>query len=156
MLAIPETMLRQMVRHAENDYPHECCGLLMGPEKSPDALTKIFPCQNVQDEYHDSDPSRHPRDSRTAYFMDPEQLLNIKKTSARDGLVLRVIYHSHIDTEAYFSDEDNRAAVWDDQPVHSDVCYLVFSVKKGHVVEYALYAWDQKKRVYCEVLRKPR
>ena len=156
MLAIPETMLRQMVRHAENDYPHECCGLLMGPKKRPEALTKIFPCENVQNEYHRRDSAKYPRDSRTAYFMDPDQLMEIQKKSTAEGLALRVIYHSHIDTEAYFSDEDNRAAVWEDDPVYPDVGYLVFSVKDGRVVEYAFYVWNQKKRAYCEAFRKVR
>ena len=153
MLSIPETLLRQMKRHAENDYPHECCGLLFGPEDSNE-VTEISPCQNIQDDLHKQDPAKYPRDSRTAYFIDPKQFLSHQKKLKQKGMSLRVIYHSHIDTEAYFSDEDSKAAAWEGSPVYPAVAYLVFSVKDRRVKEYAIYVWDPKTNTFRERVRE--
>ena len=59
---------------------------------------------------------------------------------------IRVIYHSHPDAPAIFSQEDQQKAVWQNEPVYPGVNYLVISVIKGKATEACLYGWDPLKK----------
>ncbi|MBI3630241.1 MAG: Mov34/MPN/PAD-1 family protein, partial [Candidatus Rokubacteria bacterium] len=65
MIATQEE-LAEIRRHAEADYPSECCGVIL----ARDAERALMRCRNLQDELHQGDPAKHPRDSRTAYYID--------------------------------------------------------------------------------------
>src|SRR5437868_6908771 len=83
--------------HAEREYPKECCGMILGEvEQSGYSRIKIF--RNVQDEYRKMDPLNFPRSSRNAYFLDPAELLMFHKEIRGQKEIIKIIYHSHIDT----------------------------------------------------------
>lgn len=142
MLKIPEAWIQQIYQHAENEYPHECCGLLLAHQKDPQTLTRIIPCRNVQDDYHQQDPTAFPRTARQAYCIDPGALLEIQKSMRQTSEIIRVIYHSHIDMDAYFSEEDKRLALCNGEPVYPGADYLVLSVRNAKVVNSHLFIWD--------------
>ena len=48
-----------------------------------------------------------------------------------DGYRVATIYHSHIDTGAYFSETDTRNALIDGEPAYPDAAYVVVSVVEG-------------------------
>jgi len=142
----PKT-LEVMRQHAREEYPAECCGLLI------DGLmgVQVHPCENIQDSLHDQDPQSYPRDSRIAYYIDPQKLYQIVSQAEAAGGGLLGIYHSHVDTEAYFSEEDKeRAMVWD-EPAYPGVTYVVFSVYKAQVTGYKCFAWSEGDRDFSEV-----
>ena len=58
---------------AVREYPHESCGIIL----TRGAERRVIPCRNIQEELHAKDPARHPRDARTAYYIDPQDLLRI-------------------------------------------------------------------------------
>lgn len=146
---IPAHFLQQILLQAERDYPNETCGILVG-SKDREEVTAIYPCRNVQDEYHAQDPMSFPRTARTAYFIEPKTLLLIQRENRQRDQEMRVIYHSHIDAGAYFSEEDQRIAVSDGRPVYPDVSYLVISVQQGKVKESALFEWDEKTKNFIQ------
>ncbi len=141
-LKIPSGFLEQIRLQAEKEYPSECCGIITGPEKQPETLTRIVPCRNAQDELHRQDPETFPRTSRNAFFMDPAELLNLQKQCRESGEVVRVIYHSHPDSGAYFSEEDRKMAAPDGVPAWPGVFYLVVSTINGKADKAALFSWD--------------
>src|SRR5688500_655282 len=108
--SIPNPFLDQIKAQAEREYPKECCGLILGTAQ---AYTRLYPCRNLQDEYHEKDPGNFPRNSRNAYFMDPAALLKLQKEMRAGNEEIRIIYHSHIDAPALFSQEDHRMAVYE-------------------------------------------
>ena len=56
---------------------------------------------------------------------------------------MRVLYHSHLDVGAYFSETDAAAATMGgDKPSYDGLFYLVTSVRKGVVDDHKLFAWD--------------
>ena len=112
----------------------------------------LLPCRNIQDELHGKDPVKHPRDSRTAYFIDPKDLLSIGRRETQ-GFSVAVIYHSHVDAGAYFSPTDKRNALMNGEPTYPDAVYLVLSLVKGKVVDAAAFAWDAALRDF--VARQP-
>ncbi len=142
--------LQEIYAHARREYPKECCGIVFGPRAS-DLADKVKPCANVQDELHALDPGQHPRDARTAYNLAPADLFALHK-SLRGDTPAKVVYHSHVDVGAYFSDTDQAAARMDDEPAYP-VEYLVVDARADGARGAAQFAWDDEARKYTEVRR---
>lgn len=114
-------VLVDIAQQAADEYPGECCGVLV----RDGVRLRSVPFENIQDKLHALDPERFTRTSRTAYNMNTLKLERLR--SEQD---LRVIYHSHVDCDAYFSEEDVRGATAPDtgEPVMPGVDYLVMSI----------------------------
>ena len=133
---------------AEVEYPAECCGVLLVREGSPGERL-LLPCRNVQGELHAKDPVRHPRDARTAYFIDPKDLLAIGRREAQ-GFAVAVIYHSHIDAGAYFSPTDKQNALINGEPAYPESIYIVVSVVDKKVADARAFTWRPDMRDFVE------
>jgi proteasome lid subunit RPN8/RPN11 len=146
--------LARVRAQAEAEYPSECCGVLLTRDMpAPDRL--LMPCRNIQDELHAKDPVRHPRDSRTAYFIDPADLLTIGRREG-EGYRVATIYHSHVDTGAYFSATDRQNALIEGEPAYPDAIYVVLSVIERRVADAAAFVWDASARDFVPTqLEKP-
>lgn len=144
---VADGFLREICAHAEREYPEECCGIVLGPAESdgrrePGAAPQVRRCRNAQNEMHRCDPVRFPRTAATAYFLDPRDLCAVHREMRERGEAIRVIYHSHIDAGAYFSEEDTRRAMTGGDPVYPGVDYLVLSVIGGRVEAWKLFRYD--------------
>jgi proteasome lid subunit RPN8/RPN11 len=148
--------LAAMYAHARRDYPHECCGIVFGPKGTP-AADRAVACVNTQNDLHAQDPVTHARDARTAYNLGAGDLFKLGK-SLRGDAPAKIIYHSHVDVGAYFSDTDQAAAVMDGEPSYP-VEYVVIDVRQSggevSVGGAAQFAWDETAIRYVEVGRYP-
>ena len=151
-VSIPPEYLEKIRMQAQRNYPNETCGILIGPRERKREVTGIYPCRNVQDKYHAQDPVSFPRDSRTAYFIDPRDLLRIQREAREKECEIRVIYHSHVEAGAYFSEEDQRIALLEGKPAHPGVSYLVVSVKERKAGEASLFVWDENRKEFSKVV----
>jgi proteasome lid subunit RPN8/RPN11 len=141
--------LEAIQRHARADYPAECCGvLLVRPGASGDR--RLLACRNIQDELHARDPGRFPRTARTAYYIAHEDLLEIGRREG-DGFEVRVIYHSHVDAGAYFSETDRRNAMLDGVPAYPQATYVVVAVADGRVAETRAHRFSAEAREFVEI-----
>ncbi|MFO0706143.1 MAG: M67 family metallopeptidase [Nitrospira sp.] len=104
-LVIPQTILDDMVAHAKELAPYECCGLLAGTDRT---VTKIYRIKNVvalegaqQLASFDAAKIAHlerlsPEErAEIAFVMDAQDLALAQKDMRRNGLTLQVVYHSH-------------------------------------------------------------
>ncbi len=97
-LTLPRAMVDEMIAHARDDAPDECCGIIAGKDG---AATRLYRAVNAE-----HSPYR--------YSVAPDDLLRIyRDADSRDEEFL-VIYHSHTHTEAYPSPTDVRLASWPD------------------------------------------
>lgn len=142
--------LAALYEHARRDYPRECCGIVFGPS-GQDVADEARACQNIQDQLHAEDPQTHTRDSRTAYNLGAADLFALQK-SLRGQRPAKIVYHSHVDVGAYFSDTDQDAARFDDEPAYP-VEYVVIDAQKDGPREARQFAWDEGARKYLEVSR---
>jgi proteasome lid subunit RPN8/RPN11 len=140
--------LQEIYAHARRDYPSECCGIVFGPKGQPLA-DQVKACQNIQDQLHEEDPVTHPRTSYNAYNLAPAEIFALEK-SLRGDRPAKIVYHSHIDVGSYFSDTDQAAARFGDEPAY-DVEYVVVDVKKDGTHGARQFAWDETARKYVEV-----
>lgn len=133
--------------HAVADYPAECCGILT---ETAEGSMQVHPCRNIQDKLHERDPEAHPRTSKTAYRMDDLQVHKILSGTESEGGRLRAFYHSHIDCEAYFSEEDHKAAMFMDGPAYPDAEYLVVSVCDRALAGQKAFSWAASTQEFVE------
>jgi len=139
--------LSEIRRHAEAEYPRECCGVVL--VRAPDER-RLLRCTNVQDAMHARDPVRHPRDARTAYYIDPADRLKMVQLE-REGFRVAVVYHSHVDTGAYFSETDRQIALVGEEPALPDTTYVVVSVIGGRYADAIAVGWDAATRTFRPV-----
>jgi adenylyltransferase/sulfurtransferase len=142
--------LQAMYAHARAEYPKECCGIVFGP-KGSDVADEAKPCRNIQDDLHAEDPGTHTRDARTAYNLGASDLFALQK-SLRGERPAKIVYHSHVEVGAYFSDTDQAAAQFEGEPA-CPVEYVVIDVKADGTHGAAQFAWDEREKNYVEVSR---
>jgi [CysO sulfur-carrier protein]-S-L-cysteine hydrolase len=131
------------------EYPSECCGVVMEKQCAPPERL-LLACRNIQDELHVKDPKRHPRDARTAYYIDPRDLIAMGRREAQGFRVL-TIYHSHIDAGAYFSATDRHNALINGEPAYPDATYVVVSVVERRVAGAGVFRWDPTLRDFAPI-----
>ena len=148
MFPFVKDRLDEIHRHAIEEYPYECCGIVIG-EPGPDGEHILYRCTNIQNRLHEKDPATFKRDARTAFYIDPKELMSILREAERRRMGIKLFYHSHPDHDAYFSEEDKNMALFDGEPVYPDASYLVVSVVGGKVQKQALFAWDESEKVFA-------
>ncbi|MDP3279394.1 MAG: Mov34/MPN/PAD-1 family protein [Deltaproteobacteria bacterium] len=122
------------------EYPSEACGFITGPAAQPLVIDRAIAAVNLADKYHKVDPETFPRTSREYYTIDARLIQRTFEQGERDGQPVKVIYHSHCDCGAYFSQTDQDAAAPDGQLAYP-VAYLVTSVMEGKIAERQLFAF---------------
>ncbi len=130
VLDITDEALAACYADARRCHPEESCGLLIGPADAA-LCDEARPCKNQQNRMHALDPERFPRDATTAYSLSLADIRTLED-SAGGVRPVKIIYHSHVDRGAYFSDEDHRAALFDGTPAYP-VDYLVISCHRDGV-----------------------
>ena len=84
-MVLTQSELNEIFAHAEEAYPDEACGIVIW--KPGDSNTNVVRrCANLANQYQQDDPIRYPRDAKTAYIMDPKDLLQIQSEADAKGL----------------------------------------------------------------------
>jgi proteasome lid subunit RPN8/RPN11 len=137
-LEISQQLLAELEAHALSTYPSECCGFVSGPASAPAALTAYQREENEADKYHKLDPDTFPRTSRTYFKINELRAAKAFDQGDKSGQPIKVIYHSHCDAGAYFSQED--AATFASESTLMWPCaFIVVSVQAGKVAERKLW-----------------
>ena len=127
---IPAHVLAVAYADARRCYPEEACGLLLGPAGAA-LCDEARPCENQQNRLHARDGESFPRDARTAYALGVRDLRFVDESRDTPRPV-KIIYHSHVEVGAYFSDVDRRAATFDGELLYP-VDFLVIDCKKDGI-----------------------
>ena len=91
---------------------------------------------------HRLDPLTYPRTGRTYFDIDPLRFARAVQAGASSGRPVKVLYHSHLDVGAYFSDTDAAAATMGGERPSYELAYLVTSVCASVVDDRKLFVWD--------------
>jgi proteasome lid subunit RPN8/RPN11 len=62
-----------------------------------------------------------------------------------------VIYHSHVDAGAYFSETDRGNAMVDGTPAYPTATYVVVGVTQGRASEVRAHRWSAEQGEFVEV-----
>jgi proteasome lid subunit RPN8/RPN11 len=144
-IAIPDRIRGALYAHALALFPAECCGYLTGPA-GDDRVDTAVACRNAQlDGGH---PIAPDRGAETGFVIAGAELLAFARSFDSDQPA-RVVYHSHTNGRAYFSDIDRELAAGPVYPVQ----HLVIGVAAGAITEVAQFAWSDAERAYVEIAR---
>ena len=89
-LLLPEDITAEIILHAKDEAPNECCGVLLG---KGDAVSEVRRARNV-------------KASPVEYELDPKEHVNILRAADDARLDVVGFYHSHTFSEAYPSITD--------------------------------------------------
>jgi len=128
----------------------ESCGLLVGPADQPLVVDAIVPMENRANKLHRLDPETYPRTGRMYFDIDPLKFERSVREGEGNGRPVKVLYHSHLDVGAYFSDTDAQAATTGGEAPSYDLAYLVTSVRAGVVDDRKLFVWDASRKSFVE------
>lgn len=147
-IAIPRHVLAVIYEHARGAFPDECCGYLVGA-RDGDTVDAAVLCRNAQrDGEH---PTRPDRDADTGFVIAGRELLDFARSLDGDRPA-RVVYHSHTNGRAYFSEVDREVAGSPSGP-HYPVQHLVVGITAEGPTEAAQFAWSDAAGEFVEVAR---
>lgn len=109
-LLVPDAIRDEIVTHARDHYPRECCGVIAGTNA---AISELFRLTNLE-----AGVSR--------YLMDEEEFFATYWGIENRGESLLAVYHSHPVTVAYPSKTDVAFAFW------PEAVYLICSLEVLH------------------------
>jgi proteasome lid subunit RPN8/RPN11 len=143
----PEALVARLVALCEADPAREVCGFVV----RRGAALEVVPVPNVADRYHAADPAHFPRTSRDGYLMDPRTQLRLHRELEGGGGEIVAVWHSHVETGAYFSEKDRADAVVDGVQAVPGAEYLVLGLHRGRVTEARRFRWDGREFVEAEL-----
>jgi proteasome lid subunit RPN8/RPN11 len=115
---MPQALIDEMVEHAREDLPNECCGMVAGIDGEATGIIRVA----------------NAAASPLRYEMDPQEQYNALKTIEDTGAELLAIYHSHTKSAAYPSQTDvNQAVAWPEQ------IYVIVSLAEEDVPDVKAY-----------------
>jgi proteasome lid subunit RPN8/RPN11 len=107
VIEISAAQQQEIIAHAQEDFPNECCGLLFGQGTRADVLRRM---ENIEH-------------SPLNYRVDPKALLAVFDEMEGRRLDLVGIYHSHTHSPAYPSKTDR------DLAGYPEAHYLIVSLQ---------------------------
>lgn len=107
-MRITQGLIDEMVAHAREDMPNECCGMVGGVDGEASVVVPVV----------------NSAASPLRFEMDPQGQYDALKAIEDDGKEMLAIYHSHTKSAAYPSQTDvNQAVNW------PDAIYLIVSLE---------------------------
>ncbi len=99
-MRIAGTLLDELIAHAREEAPNECCGVVAVEVSAPPRAARVHRAKNMAE-------------SPLRFEVDGRELLGLIDAIEGDGRDLGAIYHSHTRTAPYPSQTDiNFAANW--------------------------------------------
>jgi proteasome lid subunit RPN8/RPN11 len=126
-------IIDQFKKHGESDYPHECCGFILGNFAEHDSTGREYlPATNTKE------GNRERR-----FLIDPMAYQKAEDEADKRGLSVISIVHSHPDHPDEPSDFD-RDHAW---PGFS---YIIISVKNGKSISYKSWQLHSDRNFFIE------
>ncbi|MGN6215832.1 MAG: Mov34/MPN/PAD-1 family protein [Solirubrobacterales bacterium] len=117
-MRISQSLIDEMVAHAREDLPNECCGMIGGRDGEASSVVRVG----------------NAAASPLRYEMDPQGQYDALKRIEDAGEELIGIYHSHTRSAAYPSQTDvNEARMWPEQT------YVIVSLENEEAPDVKAY-----------------
>jgi len=123
-MKIARAAIEAVRTHGAEGYPHEICGILLGPRGGRTA-TEARRARNIVVER-----------ARDRYEIDPRDHIRIQKEADANGHDILGYYHSHPDHPA-------QASRFDTERAWAGYVYVIVSVANGEPVDANAFVADQ-------------
>lgn len=150
-VVLPARIVSELLGHARETLPEECCGLIVGGARQ--RYRQLVRCSNVMTQRHRADPVAYPLDGQAAYWMNEADYMQASREAEAAGERVTAVYHSHVGTGAYLSQMDldyARHAFFPfpaaDQIVVAvaspDASHLTMRLEDGCAQDVGIFVWD--------------
>lgn len=115
MFRLEKQYADEMIAHAKEERPNECCGILAGKDGR---VVRLYRTRNAE-----QSPYR--------YSIDPHDLVRVHREIDQNDWTIIGIYHSHTGSEAYPSPTDIRLSEFppgSGEPAYPDALYFIVSL----------------------------
>jgi proteasome lid subunit RPN8/RPN11 len=123
-MKIAQTALEAIQAHGAEGYPHEICGIMLGP-RGDGQVTEVRPARNIIVER-----------ARDRYEIDPRDHIRIQREADAMGFDIVGYYHSHPDHPA-------QASRFDTERAWAGYVYLIVSIQEGKPVDANCFVADK-------------
>ena len=131
-LFIPKTVYDEIIEHAKDTYPNECCGILVGSGLKDKRVFESQRAKNINTER-----------ANDRFIIDPIEINVADKTARAQGLDILGFYHSH-------PDHPDRPSETDREWAQPDYSYVIVSVKNGKDVSVKSWTIETDKDPFKE------
>ncbi len=131
-VALTRDIFEQIITHAKESYPDECCGILIGSTMKGKKILYVHKAENTNTER-----------SNDRYIISPTEIFMMDKEARGQGLEIVGFYHSHPDHPNRPSETDRE---WG-QPHYS---YIIVSVQNGTEAEAKCWSFDDEDAPFKE------
>ncbi|MBW4678200.1 MAG: M67 family metallopeptidase [Desmonostoc geniculatum HA4340-LM1] len=148
MIRFNEQQLQIIRTHAENIYPEECCGIILGYLGGGGKTTvEVIPTENAWNTEAAAEFSgdRTAESKKWQYTIAPEVMLQAQKQARDRSLSIIGIFHSHPDRPAVPSECD-RLYAW------QGYSYIIVSVQNGKAAELRSWSLDDTHHFQAEAI----
>ena len=130
---ITPEIIEAFISHGEKDYPHECCGFILGQFRGDESFgIEYLPVSNVKEE------NRERR-----FLIDPLAYQKAEDEADERKMSIISIVHSHPDHPDKPSDFD-RDHAW---PGFS---YIIISIQNGRTASYRSWQLNKNRKKFIE------
>ena len=147
-----ESVERDALRgHAADE---EACGYLRGPADDALLCDQAVALVNVANKLHAVDPETYFRPARSFFAFNEKKFDDAVRNARAEARPVKVLYHSHLDTGAYFSPTDRAVLSMGEPPAEEGgemtlgpgpawpLAFLVTSVYATGIDDHQLFIWN--------------
>ena len=133
IINITEEIVKQFEEHAEKEYPHECCGFILGDFKVEESIgLEYIPAPNIKEE------NRERR-----FLIDPMAYQKAEDEADKLGLSVISIVHSH-------PDHPDKPSEFDREHAWPGFSYIIISIQDGKAVSYRSWQLNADRKFFIE------
>ena len=133
IINISKKIENAFINHGEKEYPHECCGFIIGNFKGNDSFgLKYLPAANIKEE------NRERR-----FLIDPQAYQKAEDEADAQGLSVISIVHSH-------PDHPDKPSEFDRNHAWPGFSYIIISIQNGKAKSYKSWQLQQDRKSFIE------
>jgi len=133
VINLTNKIIDQFNKHGESDYPHECCGFILGNFLDKESIgIEYFPASNTKTE------NRERR-----FLIDPMAYQKAEDEADKRGLSIISIVHSH-------PDHPDKPSEFDREHAWPGFSYIIISVQNGKAVSYRSWQLNADRKFFIE------
>ena len=126
-------IIKQFTQHGEKEYPHECCGFILGNFEGETSIgLEYISAYNTKTE------NRERR-----FLIDPTAYQKSEDKADELGLSVISIVHSH-------PDHPDKPSEFDREHAWPGFSYIIISVQNGKSVSYRSWQLEQDRKKFVE------
>ena len=133
IINITEDIIKQFEKHGEKEYPHECCGFILGSFIDKESMgVDYIPAPNIKEE------NRERR-----FLIDPMAYQKAEDESDERGLSIISIVHSH-------PDHPDKPSEFDREHAWPGFSYIIISIQDGNAVSFRSWQLNADRKFFIE------